>query len=331
MGYLDSVLNKFWQALVEKPGSSRWSLDTPPGVADNGGLVAASGDGPSVAFGFVASNLLGFSPLAFTDGASKAWTAGVLPTTLTPLPGALSGGPGTGYLALLGSDGTTVVASTTGMSQWTTVATRSSIASSAAGRACGLSALTAVAVAAGGEQLVGGLCSHPGKVGLFERSGRSWVAAAPPLAGGGSNATTSVAAITVLRRGIEVVLTSSGGELIGMAETDAAAWRQAGAIALGAGEHVEEISASPERGTVVLVASGTMAAPLSERIVALSGAHWRAEGGVPRGAQAVAFMGSKAAAFLVHDSALTIEAESPRGSWAIAQHMVVPILYGSSS
>jgi hypothetical protein len=223
------------------------------------------------------------------------------------------------------------VASTTGVSQWTTVATRSSIASSAAGRSCGLAALTAVAVTATGEQLVGGLCSHPGRVGLFERAGRSWLAAGPPLVGTGSTATTSVAAITVLRRSTEVVLTASGGDLIGMAETDAGAWKQAGAIALGTGAHVEEICASPQRGTVVLVARGTIAAPLSERIVALSGAHWQPEGSVPSGAQAVAFVGARVAAFLVHDSDLTIEGETPEGSWAFAQHMVVPILYGSSS
>ena len=33
--------NQFWELLARPAGSTRWELVTPPGVADNGGLVAA--------------------------------------------------------------------------------------------------------------------------------------------------------------------------------------------------------------------------------------------------------------------------------------------------
>ena len=36
--------NNFWQLFVRPAGATRWSLVTPQGVADNGGLVAAAGD-----------------------------------------------------------------------------------------------------------------------------------------------------------------------------------------------------------------------------------------------------------------------------------------------
>ena len=63
MGLLSDQSNTFWQLFHASPGSSRWSLVTPEGTADNGGLVAGvSGD--SVAAGVLPSALLRFSPLS---------------------------------------------------------------------------------------------------------------------------------------------------------------------------------------------------------------------------------------------------------------------------
>ena len=85
-------------------GASRWSLVTPPGVADNGGLVAA-GAGASLVVGFRPSQNLVFSPLATSTDAGRNWTPGLLDAGLADTPGAIAVGPSGRTLALL-QDGT---------------------------------------------------------------------------------------------------------------------------------------------------------------------------------------------------------------------------------
>src|ERR1700736_6878478 len=63
MGDLSEPDNTFWQLFRAAPGSSHWSLVTPPGVADNGGLVAGAAAG-SILMGVLPSRLLHFSPLS---------------------------------------------------------------------------------------------------------------------------------------------------------------------------------------------------------------------------------------------------------------------------
>jgi hypothetical protein len=42
IGELGDPSNTFWQLLYAAPGSTRWSVVTPKGTADNGGLVAGA-------------------------------------------------------------------------------------------------------------------------------------------------------------------------------------------------------------------------------------------------------------------------------------------------
>ncbi len=48
MGILSDPSNTFWELFHSDAGSSHWSLVTPPGVADNGGLVAGASAGSVV-------------------------------------------------------------------------------------------------------------------------------------------------------------------------------------------------------------------------------------------------------------------------------------------
>ena len=64
MGHLGDLLNTFWQAFYRPDGGSRWALVTPPGVADNGGLVAHGEGASSLTIGFQPSQNLRISPLA---------------------------------------------------------------------------------------------------------------------------------------------------------------------------------------------------------------------------------------------------------------------------
>jgi hypothetical protein len=59
MGDLDQPDNTFWQAFVLSGVTPSWSLVTPKGVADNGGLVGSFGAAGAVV-GVEVSQLLGF-------------------------------------------------------------------------------------------------------------------------------------------------------------------------------------------------------------------------------------------------------------------------------
>src|SRR5579863_5486555 len=72
MGGSAATDNNFWQLFVRPAGASRWSLVTPQGVADNGGLVAGGASG-SVTVGFRPSQDLTFSPLATSTDAGRKW------------------------------------------------------------------------------------------------------------------------------------------------------------------------------------------------------------------------------------------------------------------
>src|ERR1700728_4891691 len=81
MGGSAASENNFWQVFVRTAGASQWSLVTPPGVADNRGLVAA-GPPASLTVGFRPSQDLLFSPLAASTDAGRTWTQGLLDADL---------------------------------------------------------------------------------------------------------------------------------------------------------------------------------------------------------------------------------------------------------
>ena len=89
MGNLSDPSNTFWELFHSFAGSSHWSLVTPPGVADNGGLVAGASTGAALV-GVLPSQLLHFSPLAQSSDGGASWAPGFLPTGLAPLPDALA-------------------------------------------------------------------------------------------------------------------------------------------------------------------------------------------------------------------------------------------------
>ena len=78
MGDLSVATNTFWQVLHAVPGTSRWSVVTPTGVADNGGLVTGAAAAAAVV-GFLPSQLLHFSPLAQSSSGGKVWTPRLVP------------------------------------------------------------------------------------------------------------------------------------------------------------------------------------------------------------------------------------------------------------
>ena len=233
--------NKFWQLFFRPATSGRWSLVTPQGVADNGGLVAAGG-GAYLVVGFRPSQNLAFSPLATSTDTGRNWTPGLLDAGLADTPGAIAVGPSGRTLALL-QDGTIEAAPTAGSAaagRWAPLTTLKALAASAAGRACGLEGVTAVSFGPDENPMAAGSCARPGAAGVFTDAGGTWRSAGLALPAGGR---ARVLGLTSLPGGNMALLAVSlpGGNSLFAAWWDGTRWtvsapvRADGVRALGFG------------------------------------------------------------------------------------------------
>ena len=180
MGGSAAQHNNFWQLFMRPARTTRWKLVTPPGTADNGGLVLA-GSGQSLITGFRPSQDLTYTPLAVTASDGHGWSsAGPLDAALADVPDALASAPGSRNLLALLADGTATLAAP-GYASWTTLASRLALAATPPGRRCGLQNLTAAAYGPSGMPMLAGACAHPGTAGIFAYTGATWHPAGPPL------------------------------------------------------------------------------------------------------------------------------------------------------
>jgi hypothetical protein len=328
MGGSAAQYENFWQLFVRPAGAADWRLVTPPGMADNGGLLLASTGGRSLVTGFRPSQLITFSPLTSTSDDGAHWATGIVAGGLSDVPDALAAAPGSGDLiALLPG---AVELSRPGGSGWTTLARVRSVADSAAGRACGLSGLTAVAFSPAGVPMAAGACTKAGAAGIFALDAGRWQAAGPALP-----AALAGQPVTVLR------LTTAGGRQMallsvgaGSAATVVAAWTASGSgrweLSPGlrtGGKQVLSASFGPS-GAAGLVLSGG-----DGEVLAGPGSGWRQLPPLPSGSQVLAVgTGGQAEALASHGSVLTVWAAGPASpGWARDQAITVPIQYGSSS
>jgi hypothetical protein len=313
--------NNFWQLFVRPTGASRWSLATPEGVADNGGLVAAGGArGTSLLVGFRPSQDLTFSPLATSSDTGKNWTPGLLDADLADVPDAIAVGPSGRALALL-HDGSIEVAATAAAAtagQWSRLTTLGALAASAPGRSCGLVAVNAVSFGQNQDPVAGGSCVRRGVAGVFADNGGTWQAAGPamPAGFGGDQAQVLGLASTT---GGQAALLEAGGSLL-------AAWSAGASWTVSAPVTASGIRASgfgPGGSVWVLLGGGraeTIAAP---------GESWRPLPAVPSGTATLAPGTGGYDALAVAGSRLTVWQLGSAG-WANVQAMNVPIVYGSS-
>jgi hypothetical protein len=176
--------NNFWQLFVRPAGATSWSLVTPQGVADNGGLIAAGG--ASVVVGFRPSQGLAFSPLATSGDTGKTWTPGLLDADLADVPDAMAVAPTGQTLALLHDGGIEVAANAAAAAagRWSRLTTLSALAASAPGRGCGLVAVNAVTFGPNNVPMTAGSCVRRGVAGVFADRGGAWQAAGPVLPAG---------------------------------------------------------------------------------------------------------------------------------------------------
>ena len=173
----------FWEVLVRPAKSSTWQLVTPPGVADNGGLVAAADVGSGLTVAVRPSQDLQFTPVSATTDSGANWSAdGPISTEVAASPDALAVS-GSQLAAVL--DNGTVEASSDAGNSWRTLAKPSTIAASATGQKCAAVHVSSVSFGPVPTQvLAAGDCGTTGAAGLFSYSaGHGWQSVTLPATG----------------------------------------------------------------------------------------------------------------------------------------------------
>ena len=210
MGGSAAQENNFWQLFTVPARGSRWSLVTPPAVADNGGLVTAadSGGTSQLRVAFRPSQSLTFSPLASTADGGHTWTTGLLDAPIAAAPDALAA-RGTTMVALLTNG--TIERSASGGASWSTFARPGAIAASAAGNRCQVTALTAISLTSSGTPLAGAACSAKGSPGIFAYTQGSWRGTGPALTGSLASQPVRVLRLTGTAAGNTALLMAGTG------------------------------------------------------------------------------------------------------------------------
>ena len=328
--------NNFWQLFVRPTGASRWSLVTPPGVADNGGLVAAGG-GTSLTVGFRPSQDLAFSPLATSTDDGKNWTPGLLGAGLAGTPGAIAVASSGRALALL-QDGTIQAAPTASAAaagQWTQLTTRNALAASAPGRSCGLTSVHAVSFGPGMSPMAAGSCERPGVAGVFTYASGRWRSAglALPATFGGDQ--VQVLGLTADSGG-DVALLLAGNSLLAAWWTgtrwtvsDPVSAGTLRATGFGASGSAWVLLGSDRAETIGGPGGSWQALPPAPPGTATLAPPGAAVGSATGGATGGATAAGSYEALAVSGSRLTVWRLAQR-AWAKVQLITVPIQYGSS-
>jgi hypothetical protein len=332
MGRPADARDTFWQLLRRPAGGGRWSLVTPPGVADNGGLVAAGGAGDKpLMVGVRPSQLLTFSPLAMSSDGGQNWTPGLLDAVLADGPDALALGASGRILGLL-RDGTieaspSVEAAAAG--QWSQLTTLAALAASVPGRSCGLATLNAVLLGPDDIPIAAGSCLRPGVAGVFADHDGVWQAAGPALLHGHGADQVQVLGLARTSAG-EAALLLAGTDLLA-AWQDGTRWTVSAPVRAAGG--IAASGFAPDGSVWVLLGSGrteTLGGP---------GAAWRALPPVPGGttvlvppvrAKREQGPGGGYEAVAVSGSVLTVW-RLGAGAWVKEQVIDVPLNYGSSA
>jgi hypothetical protein len=325
MGGSAAAENNFWQLFVRPAGASRWSLVTPPGVADNGGLVAAGG-AASLLVGFRPNQGLAFSPLAASTDAGRVWTPGLLDAALADVPDGISVSPSGQVIALL-SDGTIQTAGTAAAAaagQWSQLTTLHALAATAPGQTCGLVELNAVSFGPNKKNPVtAGSCERPGVAGVFTDSGGTWLAAGPAVPAGWARRQVQVLGLGSTAGG-NVALLLAGSELIAAWSTGSG-WTTSAVLGGVAGVRAAGFGAG---GSAWVLLGGGRAETIGG-----PGSAWRGLPAVPAGTATLApGPGGSFDALAVAGSRLTVwQVGAAATAWTKAQAITVPIEYGSSS
>jgi hypothetical protein len=335
MGHFNEPANTFWELFLRTAGSTSWVLDTPPGVASNGGLVAAVPPTGPLTVGFLISAELKFSPVARSSNEGKKWSAGELPSPLAATPDALAVGPTGEILALVAKAGESILMSGD-LSTWRTLTTTKVLARAIS--TCAWQRVTAVAYTAESQPLLGLACAHSGEIGILAPTNSSsvqpsgWRNIGPSLR-------TGVGAASVVRLettaagpvGLAQLGSTTRMSLVafwGQGSTDQ--WSQSRALPVPTGWTVKATATGGGAGQGVAVLLGSGDQRRVEQ-VAGPGTRWVTVADPPRGAGGVSDVGTEIDTFVVTGSHLAVWAWTPGSvGWHRTATIVVPVPYGSS-
>jgi hypothetical protein len=319
--------NNFWQLFVRPAATGKWRLATPPGVASNGGLVLASPGAGTVVAAFRPSQNLTSSPLAISRDNGTTWAPAILDASLADVPDALAAGPGGRLLALL-TNGQAEL-SGPGATAWKKLATRHALASSPAGRRCGLGSLTAAAFSPSGAPELAGTCAHHGTAGIFTYAGGTWRLAGPALPAAYAHQAISVLRLTTSAVGTTVALLAAGASptarVLAAWSTGGARWTLSPPLPLH-GAKLTSASFGPG-GPMAVVLGGDHG-----QVIAGPASGWRSLPALPPGTATLAPDATGGwDALAVHRTRLAIWHAGPgTRQWASTQTIQVPIQFGSS-
>jgi len=339
MGGSASDENLFWELFTRPAGSTQWTLVTPPGVADNGGLVAAPAASQGLDVAFRPSQGLTFSPLALTGDGGKTWGTGVVDASVAAVPDALAHGGGK-MVALLG-DGA-IDQSAASAATWTRLAVPGAIAASAAGRACQVTGLTAVSLTPSGTPLAAASCARPGVAGIFVAGGAGWRSSGLDVGRGLAGQPIRVLRLTQFPAGTagaagaaqppagNMALLQAGtghrASLLAAWTTDGTHWSVSSPLSVADGQVLASGAGPGTSGAWVLLAGGRA------ETVAGPGAAWHALPAPPRGTTVLAAgPAGTLDALAASGGTLTVYQLTSAGAWQRTQVVSVPLQLGSSS
>lgn len=323
----------FWEVFARAGNSGSWKLVTPPGVADNGGLVASAGGAKSLTIAVRPSQDLVFSPLAETANGGTTWsTGGPINAAVAESPDALAA-VGSDLAALL-SDGTIETSSDAGAT-WSTLAQPGAIAASPAAKGCrGAVRVTSLSFWITGSQvLAGGTCGTSGTTAVFSHSpGTGWQRLNLPVSGqlvrltGGMALVQGKSGLTALWRGTGWY---AYAPLSGTPQPVPTNWGESAPLPVADGIIA---SGTLQIGGAWVLLPGGRAATVSLTGTTPGGQQWVLLPPVPADTAVLASGPDGATdALAVSGTTLTVWRLAPEGAaWSKVQTIKVPIQSGSS-
>jgi hypothetical protein len=333
MGQRGVPLNTFWQIFFRASAEASWTLVTPTGVADNGGLTLTAASDGSVTAGFEPSQLLRYSPLARSDDDGSSWTPALVPASLVAGPDAVAVAGRSGPALALTRHGTgQVLASSGSLLRWAPLPGRGTLTGAAASR-CEVQGLDAVAFGPSATPMVGTGCGRPGHVGVFARDSTGWRLIGPTLAGALGASSTRVLRLTASgSTSTALVAAAAAGhsDLLGLWRAAPGAWSDSPPLSVGPTQRILATAIGLNGEQLVLLSKPGTNGELE--VASGPGLGWTALASPPAGTVTLAVLGDGSVdAFSVNGTRLRIFTVAPRQStWALSQSMNVPLAYGSS-
>jgi hypothetical protein len=324
----------FWEVFARSGNSGSWQLVTPPGVADNGGLVASAGGAKSLTIAVRPSQDLVFSPLAVTANGGASWsTGGPINAAVAASPDAFAA-DGSDLAALL-SSGAIETSSNVGAT-WSTLAKPGAIAASPAAKGCG-GAVRVTSLSFGmtsSEVLAGGTCGTSGTTAIFSYSpGTGWQRLNLPVSGQLVRLTDGMALVQG-KSGLAALWRGTGwyayAPLSGTPQPVPTNWAESAPLPVAGGIIA---SGTLLAGGAWVLLPGGRAATVSLTGTTARGAQWLVLPPVPAHTSVLASGPDGATdALAVSGTTLTVWRLAPKATaWSMVQAITVPIQAGSSS